>query len=178
MSNTTEQIKTKQNNTKLVRAGHHQSNYVAGVVGRMSALFLADVGELANIDTTTKDTLNNVMSICIDALNEKFKPSVKLELKDYDFQSGKYSRDKPIQEVTPQATPQTATIPTPQEAVVPQIATADTKPTIPINPQLVAWIKANKNDTTDFDSLRQQLKACGNSDDLIDAHFTKAFPVK
>lgn len=145
MSNTTEEIRTKQNSVKSVRAGHHQKNYVAGVVGRMSADFMADVGELANIDTTSKETLKSVMAVCIDALNEKFKPSVKLNIADYDFLAGKYSRSSPQTE-QPATTPQTAQIQTP----APQTATADTTPAQPTTEQLktssMEWLKAGKTD--------------------------------
>lgn len=91
MANSVEAVNTKSGASKLVRAGHHQSNYVRGVVGRISALFMADVGEVANIDTTTKDTLTRVMAVCIDCVNAQYK--CKLNIADYDFESGKFDRD-------------------------------------------------------------------------------------
>ena len=181
MSNTIEEVRTKQNNTKSVRAGHHQLNYVAGEVVRFPAIFKADVLELVNGDATTKDSVSNAFKVIIDALNEVYKPAVKLELKDYDFQSGKYSRDKPAE--TTQATPQVATAQA--IAQVPQVATADATPKIPatpkpkvnINAQLVAYIKAQREIGSDFDTIRAELEKIGNTKEIIDAHFNSAYPI-
>ena len=179
MSNTIESVTTKSGNSKNVRAGHHQKNFKRGVVARVSALFMADVGEIAGIDTTGKESLKDVMDVCIKSVNDSFGSN--LTIKDYDFLSGSFDRDFPevvaqVQEVAQEVAQ------LPEVAQMPQMATADEKAVIPkpkivINNQVVAYVKSRREQNAEFDTIREELSAVGNSPALIDAHFESAFPM-
>lgn len=158
MSNTKQAVTTKSGRQKDVLAGHKQTGFVAGSVNRMSALFMADVGELANIDTTTKNVINDIMAVCIEAVNEKYKPAVKLVIADYDFKSGKFSRTESKQPAeAPAQAEAIATPEAPAQAETPAIEVPADTPAQPTSEQLnascVEWLKVGKTEQEWSDAM-------------------------
>ena len=161
-------VKAKNNKEVLVMCGLNQANYTDSDVWRFTSELYADISAYSGADVSTKDRYQNTLKVLLDAFNEKY--SADLNASDYDIKSGKFDRTtKPaIQEVA-------------QMVVnVPVMATADKTPIIPnvpINADLINWIKATRESGADFDSMRKQLSDIGNSKEVIDTHFLSAFPV-
>ena len=153
-----------ENNSSCVFAKDHsgQKNY------RDSEAIWTCVPAMAKMQTIPNCTTENVASkLVIKALNQAY--NIGLVESDFNRNKSAIEEKAPVIAIAPQI------------AVIPQMATADKKAVVPqpkidINSQLVAWIKATKPNS-EFDTMRAELKALGNSDALIDAHFNVAYPV-